>query len=114
MVAHHEVRLRLARAAVRTAERPTLRRLARLMTAEHEAELERMRHWWRSWIGGEVPAIDELERTEMPGMPPVELVERVVSNRPESFSRPFLEVMIRHHEGAIAMCRRDRRGYAEV
>jgi uncharacterized protein (DUF305 family) len=104
MTAHHVVGLQLAKLAAERSDAAALRDLGELMAAEHEAEIARMQQWWRSWFDSEMPGITDQEHHAMVGMPPPELLESLKALEGERFAQLFLPVMLRHHEGALAMC----------
>ena len=107
MTAHHEVGLHIAEMAADRAEDRELRTLSELMAAEHAGELDLMREWWRSWVGGAVPPLDEATRQQMVGMPPWSQIELLRAEEDGTgFDSMFLQVMLRHHEGAVVMCDR--------
>lgn len=106
MTRHHEVGLFLARMAAERAHDPELAALARLMAAEHAAEIDLMRRWWRSWLEGAVPPLPPSVYEDMVGMPPVATL-RALEVREAPFDAAWLRVMLRHHEGALVMVREE-------
>ncbi len=101
---HHCAGLELARLAADRAPAGELRTLGRLMAADHAAELAAMEAWWRSWQGGEMPKPGQSEELAMRGMPTAEELEELARLEGEGFQQRFLELMIPHHLGGIAMC----------
>lgn len=109
MAAHHEAGVRLALLAANRAERADLRLMGRLIAAEQSAEIDILRSWWRGWHGGELPPPVPEERAAMLGMPPPGTVQSLADLRGMAFEQRFVELMISHHEGAIAMAGEARR-----
>lgn len=109
MHGHHAVGLRLARLAAARSQRRRLRALGRLMAAEHAEQLELLEQWWASWEGGAVPELDAASREAMPGMPSEAEVDAVAQAPAEEFDHAFVDVMVRHHWGAVRMAERERR-----
>lgn len=103
MVSHHRVGVILATLAADHGVTPEIRMLGRLMVAQHEAELQVMRQWWRSWFGGAVPKLDDEEYASMAGMPHPAALEELRLKRGDDFEQGFLALMIPHHQGAVLM-----------
>jgi uncharacterized protein (DUF305 family) len=103
MTWHYEVGLKIARLAAERSVREELRMLARLMSAQHEAELDLMRHWWQSWYDQEMTPLSPQEYQMMKGLLPSEELERLVEKTGIAFEDKFLVTMIAHHQGAIDM-----------
>ena len=110
MAAHHAVGARMGELAAELGERDELRMLGRLIAAEQRAEIGRLRSWWRSWRGGDLPPLPPAKRDTMPGMPPAGAVDALAELRGVSFERRFLDLIVPHHEGALQMIRELRRG----
>lgn len=106
MTNHHEVGMYMARLAVERGADPQVRTLATLMVYEQFRENVRMRRWWRSWFGGELPAIPPEQWSTMPGMPTPAQLDALEQLAGADLDRRFLELMIVHHEGAVEMAGR--------
>jgi uncharacterized protein (DUF305 family) len=103
MTWHHEVGLNIARLAAARSIREELRMLARLMTAQHDAELDLMRHWWQSWYDEEMTPLSPQEYQAMKGLPSSAELDRLAEKTAFAFEDKFLVLMIAHHQGAIDM-----------
>lgn len=55
MIPHHEGAIAMAELALRRAQHPELRELARSISVSQARENAQMRGWYRDWFGGEVP-----------------------------------------------------------
>jgi uncharacterized protein (DUF305 family) len=95
MIVHHEGAITMARQALQSADRPEIRRMVEEIIAAQQAEIERMRAWRAAWY---------------PDLPPtagmsMDMGPMDVAPGETPFDRRFLEAMIPHHEGAVAMAR---------
>lgn len=103
MTWHHEVGVRLARAAVQKATGHDLLVLSRLMLAERRAEIDVMRGWWASWFKEPMAPLTADEYAAMAGMPPPAELDALEQRPSANFDRRFIDVMVFHHQGAIKM-----------
>jgi uncharacterized protein (DUF305 family) len=94
MIEHHQGAITMAQQAQRAAERPEVQQLADTIIDDQEAEIAQMRAWRQDWYGDLAPtggmAMD---------MGPMEVPEIAG----QAFDQRFIDAMIPHHEGAIAM-----------
>lgn len=103
MTVHHEVGVRLAALSVAKSARVDLQKLARLMIANQQAEIEILRDWWRRWFGGTIPPVPMTEHHQIPGMPSTAVMTQLATLTGAEFEHRFLPVMIEHHQGAVMM-----------
>jgi uncharacterized protein (DUF305 family) len=114
MIGHHQQALEMAALVPERAARPELRMLAERITVSQQDEIAMMQAWLRGH-GEAVPAADAhaghhahhagADSAAMPGMASPEEMARLAAARGAEFDRLFLELMIRHHEGALVMVR---------
>jgi uncharacterized protein (DUF305 family) len=113
MIAHHQGAIDEARAIEPKARRPEVKQLAADIIKAQEAEIRQMREWRRAWFpnapqaaapsGGGKPmgggAMDGMPHSGMPmgGTP--------AGAAPADPDVAFIEMMIPHHQGAVAMSR---------
>ncbi|MFQ3684268.1 DUF305 domain-containing protein [Roseiflexus sp.] len=95
MIIHHEGAITMARQALEQAERPEIRQLAEAILAAQQKEIDDMRSWRAAWY-------PDLAQTGGMGM---DMGPMTVPDGPKPFDRRFIEAMIPHHEGAVAMAR---------
>ena len=95
MIVHHEGAVTMACQALQESQRPEIRQLAEAIIATQEAEITKMKAWRQIWYP-DVPSTDGMGME----MGPMTFAE---GNAP--FDQRFIEAMIPHHEGAIAMAR---------
>lgn len=99
MIPHHEQALVLADLAFNYAEDSEVLRLAEEIRSAQDAEVDMMRSWYAN--SDIVPRSQD--HSEMAGMLSDEQLEALGNLRGREFDIAWLEGMIEHHEGAIAM-----------
>ena len=110
MIVHHEQAVEMAGLAEGRTESTDVRRLAQQIEAAQEPEIELMTEWLDRW--GEEPVsdggmdgmdgMDEGDAMDMGTMSSSDM-EALEEAEGTEFDRLFLEMMIEHHKGAIAM-----------
>ena len=103
MLTHHEQGILLAEIAAEKASDPHLRALSKLMIASQRGEARILSHWWASWFVEPRQVCSAQERASMPGLLDAGEVARLESTEASSFDVLFLDLMTRHHKGAVAM-----------
>ena len=117
MIPHHAQALEMTvLVAERTADE-AMQRLAQRIELSQEDEIEMMQEWLRS-RGQEVPGVDAHHASgwePMPGMLTPEEMDGLGAAEGVAFDRLFLELMIKHHQGAVTMVENllDQRGAAQ-
>ncbi|HEX7307460.1 DUF305 domain-containing protein [Lentzea sp.] len=99
MIAHHEQALAMTRFAPDRAENATVKGLADRIRYSQEPEIGAMKQWQRmnNLVG------THGDHGSMPGMATQDQLNALGAARGKDFDRMFLELMIKHHEGAIKM-----------
>lgn len=111
MIAHHAQALVMAALAPERTARRDLLMLAERIEASQEAEIAQMRRWLERRgeatppVGHGGHADHAMAPDPAHGMATPEELERLAAARGPAFDRLFLELMIRHHEGALRMTR---------
>jgi uncharacterized protein (DUF305 family) len=103
MLTHHEQGILLAEIAAEKASDPHLRALSKLIVASQRGEARILSHWWANWFVEPRQVCSAQERASMRGTLEAVEVERLGSTEASSFDGLFLELMTRHHKGAVAM-----------
>jgi uncharacterized protein (DUF305 family) len=103
MSTHHEQGILLGSIAAERARDPHLRALSKLMVASQMGEAKILTHWWASWFGQPIQVCSAEERRSMPGLLDTVEVAKLQSTEASSFDRLFVELMTKHHKGAVAM-----------
>lgn len=104
MVPHHAQALEMAALAPERASDPRVKALAARIAADQRPEIEGMQAWLAE---NGLPAADEDGghggHDGMPGMASEADLARLVAAEGPAFDRLFLELMTKHHQGALAM-----------
>lgn len=99
MIVHHEQALAMTRFAPDRAENATVKGLADRIRYSQEPEIGAMKQWQRT--NNAVGAHGD--HGSMPGMATQDQLNALGAARGKDFDRMFLDLMIKHHEGAIKM-----------
>jgi len=99
MIVHHEQALAMTRFAPERAQNETVKGLAERIRFSQEPEIGAMQQWQRAHnaMGSHG------DHGTMPGMATQDQLNALGAARGKDFDRMFLELMIKHHEGAIKM-----------
>ena len=93
-------------------ERPT-RTFAPFRSSWRRVRREEARilaHWWTSWFGEPMQICSAQERAAMPGLLDAADIANLQSIEASSFDGLFVDLMTRHHKGAVAMADLQLRG----
>ena len=105
MISHHAQALEMTELLASRSEREVMHNLAKRIELSQEDEIKMMQEWLRSH-DQEVTAVDAHHAhgaVLMPGMLTAEEMSRLERARAIEFDRLFLELMIKHHQGALVM-----------
>jgi uncharacterized protein (DUF305 family) len=94
MIVHHQGAVTMAQQAQQEAERPELKQLAEIIIEDQQAEIAQMEQWRQAWYADLAPTT---------GMGMDMGVMEVADDPSKPYEQRFIEAMIPHHEGAIAM-----------
>jgi uncharacterized protein (DUF305 family) len=99
MIVHHEQALAMTRFAPERAQNETVKGLAERIRYSQEPEIGAMKQWQRAnnMVGSHG------DHGSMPGMATQDQLNALGAARGKDFDRMFLELMIKHHEGALKM-----------
>lgn len=106
MIPHHEQAVEMADIALEPARgaSPQVIALAEQIKAAQDPEIAQMRAWLDEWGVPEMGAMgDHAGHGGMEGMLSAEQLQAMRDAQGADFDRLFLEGMVAHHEGAIAM-----------
>jgi uncharacterized protein (DUF305 family) len=108
MIGHHAQALEMTALVPARTARADLRLLAERIRVSQESEIKTMEQWLLA-RGEQLPCLEPghehggMEHMLMPGMATPEQMARMAAATGAEFDRLFLESMIRHHQGALAM-----------
>lgn len=105
MITHHAQAVEMTALAPSRAEGAGLKLLAQRISVSQDDEMTWMRRWLRTRGAGEPDAHAHHgpDHARMPGMATAEEMRDLAASTGAEFDRRFLTLMIRHHEGALAM-----------
>lgn len=102
MIAHHAQAIEMSRLAETRGADARLLRFARKIDQSQESEIQLMQGWLVDH-GQAIPDTASYRTVTMPGMLTAEEMQQLAGANGRNFDRLFLELMIKHHEGAIGM-----------
>ncbi|HET9138375.1 DUF305 domain-containing protein, partial [Actinophytocola sp.] len=107
MIPHHQQALEMAQIADTRATNPQVKALAARIRGAQDPEIATMSGWLREWgqpVPSSSPGMGHGQHSGMPGMMNDQEMADLMAASGKDFDRTFLEMMIRHHQGAIEMC----------
>lgn len=112
MIPHHRQAIEMADLAATRAASPEVKQLAAEIKKAQDPEIKQLSAWLTTW-GASVPSpgaggMGHMEHGGMGGMMTEEEMEELKGAKGASFDKAFLEMMIKHHEGAVAMAKTEQ------
>jgi uncharacterized protein (DUF305 family) len=107
MIPHHGQAIEMAKRATTRASSPQVKALAQKIEGAQDPEIKTMSEWLKAW-GEDVPAADMgsmAGHASMPGMMSADDMAKLEKASGAEFDTMFIEMMIRHHQGAIEMAK---------
>ncbi|GAA4604897.1 DUF305 domain-containing protein [Actinoallomurus liliacearum] len=105
MIPHHRQAVTMARQAATKASSPEVKRLAARIENAQQPEIDKMTGWLKGW-GAAMPSPGGMHMGE--GMMSEQDMKKLDSLSGAAFDKAFLEMMIEHHQGAVAMARTEQ------
>ncbi|GGN02614.1 lipoprotein [Terrabacter tumescens] len=106
MVPHHQQAIEMADLALRQATSADVKKLATQIKAAQDPEIATMTGWLTSWGAAPMPSGDhDMDGMSMDGMMSAEEMSALEKASGSGFDRMWLQLMIKHHEGAVTMAR---------
>jgi len=111
MIPHHDQAIEMAKLAATRASSPEVKALAQKIEGAQDPEITTMSGWLKAW-GEDVPDASTggamAGHSAMPGMMSTDEMTELGTMSATDFDKMFLEMMIRHHEGAIEMAKTEQ------
>ncbi|MEU7728244.1 DUF305 domain-containing protein [Streptomyces sp. NPDC040724] len=108
MIPHHRQAIEMADLAATRAESADARKLAGEIKKAQDPEIKTLSGWLASW-GEQVPAGGGgHDGHDMSGMMSGEEMKQLESSSGKAFDTAFLQLMVKHHEGAVAMAKTEQ------
>ncbi len=107
MIPHHEDAITMAKLALTHAEHQEIKTLSNDIIKAQSEEIGRMKQWYKTWFGNEVPSVGAVAGHGMGmmmsgGMMGNETDVKTLGNA-KPFDKEFIEQMIPHHQMAVMM-----------
>lgn len=106
MIPHHEQAIEMAELASSRARSDQVKDLAERIQAAQDPEIETMKGWLEDWDEPAEPSMDHGGSTDGGMMAEAEMVDLEGASG-EAFDQLFLEMMTKHHQGAVDMAERE-------
>ncbi|GAB2637217.1 DUF305 domain-containing protein [Kribbella swartbergensis] len=110
MIPHHQQAVQMASMAGYQATTPEVKQLATAIKAAQDPEIKLMSGWLTAW-GKPVPSPQHGGHhgaDEMPGMMTEDELSELGRAKGSMFDRMWLQMMIKHHQGAVTMAKTEQ------
>jgi len=107
MIPHHQQAIEMAQMASTRAQNPKVKQLAAEITVAQAAEIKTMTGWLHAW-GKPVPTGMPAMMAPVPGMMSPQEMSQLMAAHGAQFDHTFLQMMIRHHQGAVEMAKTEQ------
>ncbi|MGP3691208.1 DUF305 domain-containing protein [Streptomyces sp. IBSNAI002] len=109
MIPHHRQAVEMADLAPSRAESAEVKKLADEIKKAQDPEIKTLSGWLTAW-GEQVPTEGAMDHSAhgMAGMMTAEEMDKLKASSGKAFDTVFLEMMIKHHEGAVAMAKTEK------
>jgi len=107
MIPHHQQAIQMAQMAPSHAQSPKVKQLAAKIRAAQAQEIKTMTSWLHAW-GKPVPTGMPAMMAPMPGMMSPQEMSQLMAAHGAQFDHTFLQMMIRHHQGAVEMAKTEQ------
>jgi uncharacterized protein (DUF305 family) len=107
MIPHHQQAIVMTEQAATRASSPQVEQLAAQIKQAQAPEIQKMTGWLRSW-GASVPSPGAMHMGD--GMMSEQDMNKLGKLSGQDFDKAFLQMMIKHHQGAITMAKTEQAG----
>jgi uncharacterized protein (DUF305 family) len=105
MIPHHQQAIVMAKQAATKASSPQVKKLANQIEQAQGPEIQMMTGWLQTW-GASKPSDDGMHMGD--GMMSDQDMKKLDKLSGKPFDRAFLQMMIKHHQGAITMAKTEQ------
>jgi uncharacterized protein (DUF305 family) len=106
MIPHHQQAITMAEQAATKASSPEVKKLATQIENAQQPEIDKMTGWLKAW-GESAPSPGGMHHRG-DGMMSEQDMKKLGTLSGKAFDKAFLQMMIKHHEGAVAMARTEQ------
>ncbi|MER5308431.1 DUF305 domain-containing protein [Streptomyces sp. NPDC002773] len=115
MIPHHEQALEMAKLAEGRAEDPEVKKLVTAIEQAQDPEIQKMKAWLKGWGKPESAGHGASGGGHgMAGMMSDQDMKDLAAAKGRDFDRTFAELMIAHHDGAVAMAKDEQKNGRNV
>ncbi|MFJ8660323.1 DUF305 domain-containing protein [Streptomyces sp. NPDC093795] len=115
MIPHHEQALEMAKLAEGRAQDPEVKKLVTAIEQAQDPEIQKMRAWLKGWGKPESAGHGGSGGGHgMAGMMSDQDMKDLAAAKGRDFDRTFAELMIAHHDGAVAMAKDEQKNGRNV
>ncbi|MET9270520.1 DUF305 domain-containing protein [Kribbella sp. NPDC003557] len=107
MIPHHQQAVTMADLALQKATTAEVKTLATAIKAAQAPEIEQLSGWLKAW-GKPVPTPGEHDGHTMAGMMNPQEMDDLTKASGSMFDRMWTDMMIKHHQGAVAMAKTEQ------
>ncbi|MEU6162936.1 DUF305 domain-containing protein [Streptomyces tanashiensis] len=107
MIPHHQQALEMAKLADGRAEDPEVKKLVAAIERAQDPEIQKMQAWLKGW--GKPESAAHGSGHGMSGMMSDQDMKDLAAAKGKAFDRTFAELMIAHHDGAVAMAKDEQK-----
>jgi uncharacterized protein (DUF305 family) len=108
MVPHHQQAIDMAKLVPTRSQNPKVLDLAKKVEAAQDPEIKKMNEWLKTWgasASTSMPGMDHGSMPGMSGMMSAADMKMLEQAKGAAFDKMWLEMMIKHHEGAVEMAK---------
>jgi uncharacterized protein (DUF305 family) len=106
MIPHHQQALVMAEQAATKASSPQVKKLAAQIEQAQEPEIQKMTGWLKTW--GQAVPTGGTDMGHGDGMMSEQDMKKLGTLSGKEFDEAFLQMMIKHHQGAITMAKTEQ------
>jgi uncharacterized protein (DUF305 family) len=106
MIPHHQQAVAMAKQAATKASSPEVKKLAAQIEQAQDPEIQKMTGWLTTW--GVAAPSGGMDMGQGDGMMSEQDMKKLDTLSGKAFDKAFLQMMIKHHQGAITMAKAEQ------